>query len=88
LTEPEELNSVLLGLTLVSALQELYPDNFEIDGVMDLLGNAGAMERLKAGQSPEAIIQKSGRDFRNFLSKRRASLIYDIARVRKEGEQP
>jgi len=88
LTEPEKLNSVLLGLTLVSALRDLYPDNFEMDGVMDLLGNAGAMKRLKAGESPEAIFQNDDRDFRNFLSKRRASLIYDIARVRKEGEQP
>jgi uncharacterized protein YbbC (DUF1343 family) len=78
LDDLKQINSVFLGLTLVSVLSELYPDDFQMDNVMDFLGNAEAMKRLKAGQSPAEIISENNLDFRKFLSKRRASLIYDI----------
>jgi len=79
IADTEQLNSVFLGLTLVSILHKLYPEEFRIDSVMDLLGNAEAMKRLKEGQSPAEVVRENSREFRNFLSKRRMALIYDIA---------
>ena len=88
ITDTEKLNSVFLGLTLVSVLHKLYPEEFDIDDVISLLGNAAAMKKLKNGYPPAEAMGEGSQEFLKFLSKRRAALIYDIARVRKEGEQP
>jgi uncharacterized protein YbbC (DUF1343 family) len=85
ITSAERLDPVLLGLTIASVVYELYPQAFEIDRVMELLGNAKAMRRLKAGQAPAEIVRKNDADFQNFLSKRRKALIYDIAPTGKKG---
>jgi uncharacterized protein YbbC (DUF1343 family) len=79
ITNTEKLNSVLLGLTLVSVLYKLYPEDFKIDRVMDFLGNAAAMESLKNGNPPAEAMREDSIEFRKFLSKRRKALIYDIA---------
>jgi len=85
ITNTEKLNSVLLGLTLISVLHKLYPGEFEMDNVMELLGNAEVMKKLKAGQSLAAMIWESSPDFEKFLVQRRKALIYDPAPKRKEG---
>jgi uncharacterized protein YbbC (DUF1343 family) len=85
ITSVERFDPVLLGVTFASILHKLYPKEFEIDHVMDLLGNAAAMKRLKAGQAPVEVVRKNDADFQNFLSKRRKALIYDIAPTGKEG---
>jgi uncharacterized protein YbbC (DUF1343 family) len=87
ITNPEDLNSVLLGLTLISILNKLYPAEFEINEAMGLLGNAEAMKRLKAGQSPSEALQADSSDLKNFLVKRRKALIYDLEPRRNEGRQ-
>jgi len=79
ITNTEEFNSVLLGLTLVSVLHKLYPEDFEMDRVMDFLGNAAAMKSLKNGHPPVEAMREDSKEFREFLSKRRNALIYDIA---------
>jgi uncharacterized protein YbbC (DUF1343 family) len=87
ITNADKLESVLLGLTLASVLYRLYPEEFELDNMMELLGNAEAMKKLKAGEPPAEITQKTGTDFQRFLSKRQKALIYDIAPTAKEGRQ-
>jgi uncharacterized protein YbbC (DUF1343 family) len=86
-TSPEKLNSVFLGLTLVSILHKLYPKEFDMDGVQELLGNAEAMRRLKAGQPPAQVLQADGPGLRKFLARRQKVLIYDRISTRKEGRQ-
>ncbi len=85
ITDPLKLNSVLLGLTLVSILHRLYPEKFDIDPVMELLGNAEAMRKLKKGLPPTEALQTDSPDFRNFLAKRRNALIYDPAAGARQG---
>jgi uncharacterized protein YbbC (DUF1343 family) len=85
ITDAEQLNSVFFGLTLVSVLYKLYPEEFKIDNVISLLGNAEAMKRLKEGQPLSEVVGENSREFRRFLSKRRNALIYDIEPRRKEG---
>jgi uncharacterized protein YbbC (DUF1343 family) len=77
ITNCEKLNSVLVGLTLISVLHRLYPAQFELEKVIDLLGNAEAMRSLKAGQSPAEALQAGSPEIRDFLVKRRKALIYD-----------
>jgi uncharacterized protein YbbC (DUF1343 family) len=84
-TNADTLNSVQLGFALISALNKLYPDKFEIDKVMGLLGNAETMKRLKAGSLSASENQDTNSDFQNFLDKRRKVLIYDLEAKRREG---
>jgi uncharacterized protein YbbC (DUF1343 family) len=78
ITNADKLNSVQLGFALISALYQLYPKEFEIDKVMDILGNADTMKRLKAGRLPAEENWGNNNDFQNFLDKRRKVLIYDL----------
>ena len=78
ITDTEKLNSVFLGLSLVSILHRLYPDKFQIDKVLELLGNTEALKRLKAGQSPEQVLQADSARMQEFLAKRQKALIYDV----------
>jgi uncharacterized protein YbbC (DUF1343 family) len=87
ITDSEKLNSVLLGLTLISVLYRMYPEEFQINPVMELLGNAAAMRKLKAGQPPSDILEADRPDLEKFLAKRRKVLIYDLNSKRKEGRQ-
>jgi uncharacterized protein YbbC (DUF1343 family) len=82
---PDTLNSVQLGFALVSALNKLYPEEFEIDKVMDILGNAETMKRLKAGDLSANSNQENNSDLYRFLDKRRKVLIYDLDAMRSEG---
>jgi uncharacterized protein YbbC (DUF1343 family) len=85
LTDPKRLDSVLLGLTLVSTLRRLYPQDFEIDGVLRLLGNQSALDQLKAGRSPAEVLKAGEPELRGFMAKRRKALIYGAAPNPKEG---
>jgi uncharacterized protein YbbC (DUF1343 family) len=85
ITNADELNSTVLGFTLVSVLNKLYPKEFEVNNVMANLGNAETMKLLKAGRLPEKESLSKSPDFQNFLDKRRKVLIYDLEPVRKKG---
>jgi uncharacterized protein YbbC (DUF1343 family) len=76
IVDREKVHSVMLGLTLISVLHRLYPDEFELDNVMQLLCNAKAMEMLKAGLPPVEVLQAAGPEVDAFMSGRRKALIY------------
>ena len=76
IVDREKVRSVVLGLTLVSVLHRLYPDDFQIQSVMKLLGNAKAMRMLIEGREPAEVIQECAPDVREFLARRKELLIY------------
>lgn len=81
----EQLNSVLLGLSLASILHRMYPDEFEIGKVLDLLGNAEAMRKLGEGKSPSEVLRAGSIRMRQFLARRQKALLYDVTpRLKKE----
>ncbi len=77
LTSPEKLNSVLVGMTLVHVLHKLYPGKFEIDRVIRLLGNSAALNMLKEGKPPAAVLQSGQAEVTAFTGRRQKALIYD-----------
>ena len=77
ITDPEKLNSVALGLTMISVLHKLYPKEFTIDRVRDLLGNDEVMQILKNGKIPSEENWKKNPFFMHFLSARQSALIYN-----------
>jgi len=72
----QELNSVLLGLSLIAGLRKLYPEEFDIAKVMNLLGNAEAMRKLENGKTPFEALRSGSSGMREFMSKRQQSLLY------------
>lgn len=87
ITDLEKLNSVLLGLSIISTLRRLYPDKFQMDKVMDLLGNEKAMKMLRAGESPAEVLRAGNSALKLFLSKRSKVLIYDEKSRGREGRR-
>jgi len=77
ITDREKVHSVMLGLTLISVLHRLYPEEFELDSVVQLLGNTKAMEMLRSGLSPAEVLLAGGSEMEEFLTGRREALIYD-----------
>jgi uncharacterized protein YbbC (DUF1343 family) len=76
-TDADRLNSVLLGLTLASVLNKLYPNEFKMDTIINFLGNAAAMEMLQAKQPPAKVLRSDNSNLRKFLARRQKALIYD-----------
>jgi uncharacterized protein YbbC (DUF1343 family) len=77
ITDQSKLNSVLLGLTLISVLHKLYPEKSELENVTNLLGNKAAMKNLKSGKPPAEVLRLDGPELRKFLVKRQKALIYN-----------
>jgi uncharacterized protein YbbC (DUF1343 family) len=84
-TDSERLNSVLLGLTLVSTLNKLFPNDFKMDRIWEYLGNALAIRMLEEAQSPAEILRRDDPSLQKFMAKRQRALIYDSKPSRIEG---
>jgi uncharacterized protein YbbC (DUF1343 family) len=83
-SDPDGLDSVLLGLTLIAVLHRLYPGEFEIDNTLRFLGNNAALVELKAGKAPSEVLRSGDPQMRGFLQKRKRVLLYDEASGSKE----
>jgi len=76
ITNRDKVNSVMVGLTLISVLHSLYPGDFEIKKVIKLLGNEKAMKMLESGMTPAEVLQAAKPGVMEFMSRRRQALIY------------
>ncbi len=85
LTDPEKLNSVEVGMNLIAVLLKLYPDQFEFDKVLRLMGNEAALKALKAGRTPAEVLRAGEADVAEFLARREKALIY--GQSPKEGKR-
>jgi uncharacterized protein YbbC (DUF1343 family) len=81
----DKFHSVLFGLKLISVLRQLYPEKFEIDSVMELLGNTEVMNNLKHGELTKEETLDRNSNFLKFLVRRKAALIYDLNFKPREG---
>ncbi len=77
ITQRDRVHSVLVGLTMVSVLHRLYPNDFRMDDVVIILGNAKAMRMLRSGAPPAEVIQACGPEVEKFLTGRSEALIYN-----------
>ncbi|HLW84852.1 MAG TPA: serine hydrolase [Candidatus Sulfotelmatobacter sp.] len=76
LTERNNLDAPELGMELAAALHKLYPADFKIDRMADLLVNEAAFDALVAGQDPRRIAQDWQEDLSRFGLVRKKYLIY------------
>jgi len=76
LTERNALDGPELGIELAAALQKLYPADFKIGRMTELLVNQAAFDGLMAGQDPRRIAQDWQEGLEKFEVVRKKYLIY------------
>ncbi len=70
------LDAPELGIELASALHKLYPNDFKLDRMLDLLANKATFDALAAGQDPRRIAQDWEDALRRFVELRGRYLLY------------
>jgi uncharacterized protein YbbC (DUF1343 family)/CubicO group peptidase (beta-lactamase class C family) len=76
LTDRDFLDSPELGVELASALGKLYPEEFRMDKMIDILANQNVYDELAHGVDPHRIALAWQDELANFLQVRAKYLIY------------
>jgi uncharacterized protein YbbC (DUF1343 family)/CubicO group peptidase (beta-lactamase class C family) len=75
-TDRTQFNPLKTGLELAVALRRLYPADWQVEKYSRLLANADTLERLKRGETAEAIISAWQPRLEEFRRARASVLIY------------
>ena len=76
LTDRNRLDSPLLGIELMSALQRLHSDRFAIDRTLGMLGSRESLAAIKAQVDPREIAPMWSTALDGFRVRRESSLLY------------
>lgn len=76
LTDRSTLDSPELGMELAAALLRLYPADFKIDRMIEILANRAAFDALVAGEDPRRIADDWRDELQDFEKVRAKYLIY------------
>jgi uncharacterized protein YbbC (DUF1343 family) len=71
-----ELQSMRMGLEIADALHRMYPDRFQLDKIVELLGSQSTVDRLKRGDGPADIVAGWSADLDKFRATREKYLLY------------
>ncbi len=76
LTERNALDAPELGIELAAGLKRLYPADFKMERMAELLVNQAAFDGLEAGKDPRRIAQDWQEELEGFEELRKKYLIY------------
>lgn len=76
ITDRASVSSMLMGLEIAAALQKLYPDHFDVDKMMELVGSKATIGRMKKGDAPTRIVADWAGEIDAFRKMRLKYLIY------------
>jgi uncharacterized protein YbbC (DUF1343 family)/CubicO group peptidase (beta-lactamase class C family) len=76
LLDRNALDAPELGIELASALHKLYPDQYHLDKIIDLLLNQSVYDAIAGGQDPRRIAQDWQESLAKFQQVREKYLIY------------
>jgi uncharacterized protein YbbC (DUF1343 family)/CubicO group peptidase (beta-lactamase class C family) len=76
LIDRNALDAAELGIELASALHQLYPEQFHIDRMIELLDNQAVFDAIASGQDPRRIAADWQGPLEKFLQVRQKYLIY------------
>jgi len=65
-----------MGIEIAAALGRLYPRNFEMAKLVELLGNATTVHQLADGMEPAAVVGAWEKDLDRFDKMRSKYLLY------------
>ncbi len=75
-TDRDALDSPELGLEIASALQKLYPMQYKVAGVDNLMLNKSSLDAVAAGADPRMIVEQWQDNIEQFKKIRSKYLIY------------
>lgn len=70
------LQSMRMGMEIASVLAKLYSDKFDVEKMIELVGNAATIQQLAAGADPAAIVASWDKDLESFRKMRAKYLLY------------
>jgi uncharacterized protein YbbC (DUF1343 family) len=76
LTDREQLNAPLLGIEIASALNHLYPQQFDLNGITGMIGSRAVVEAIRRGDDPRTIAKNWEPDLHAFAKMRAKYLLY------------
>jgi uncharacterized protein YbbC (DUF1343 family)/CubicO group peptidase (beta-lactamase class C family) len=76
LLDRNTLEAPELGIELASALYKLYPNNFKLEKMSDLLVNQSVLEAIGAGEDPRRIAENWQKRLDEFVRLREKYLLY------------
>jgi uncharacterized protein YbbC (DUF1343 family)/CubicO group peptidase (beta-lactamase class C family) len=76
LTARNSLDAPELGIELAAALRKLYPQQFQVEKMLDLVANQSAYDALVQGEDPRRIVQDWQDALNSFQLVRQKYLIY------------
>ena len=76
ITDRQTVRAMRVGLEIAAILKKLYPEKFDPEKLMFLVGNAETIRQLQAGVPPERIVASWSSDLANFDAPRRKYFLY------------
>jgi len=76
ITDRFKVRSMRMGLEIGAILGKLYPKQFEVSKMIELVGNADSMQQLQSGVPPEKIVQSWSESLTAFDQIRRKYFLY------------
>jgi uncharacterized protein YbbC (DUF1343 family)/CubicO group peptidase (beta-lactamase class C family) len=76
LLDRQALDSPALGIEIASALYRLYPNDFQLDKTLALIGSRGVLQDIKDGHNPAAAAQSWQKPLEQFYKLRSKYLLY------------
>lgn len=77
IADPVELDPMRLGMEFAEALNRLYPKQFQLEKINELLGSQATMGRLKHGEAPARIVGSWHAGIEDFRRFRQRYLLYN-----------
>jgi uncharacterized protein YbbC (DUF1343 family) len=76
ITDRQAVRAMRVGLEIAAVLKRLYPDKFDPEKLLFLVGNAETIRQLQAGVSPDQIIASWSADLAAFDALHRKYFLY------------
>ncbi len=76
ITDRDSFRSIRLGLEIADALNRMYPQQFQLQKAIALLGSQSTIDRLMSGDAPASIIASWSADLDKFRKMREKYLLY------------
>lgn len=76
ITRRASLDSMRMGLEVADALHRLYPDKFQLEKIITLLGSQATLEGLESGDPPARIVAGWADELSQFRRTRAKYLLY------------
>ena len=76
ITDRHSFRAMHMGLEVAAALHLMYPEQFQLEKIISLLGSQSTIDRLKRGDAPEEVISSWKAELDKFRQVRGKYLLY------------